>query len=209
MAALVSGFLALPARAVADPNDSPAGASGPLLHGAFWSESISTENDVDWYVLYSGGSTELGIHLNSQGPDDCFGQVMELTDADGQFLANYGYPINRFETQHILYTVGLGTFYVKVSPYNVAPCIGSDAKYVLWATASPALLAAPPAIPPPAPAAGKPGGSTGPPIDMRCRNARTRVSGLKKKLRRARGANYRNVVRAELRRARAAVARRC
>ena len=208
--ALAIGLLALPTGAAADPNDSPAGASGPLLHGAFWSGSISTENDVDWYVLYSGGSTELGVHLNSQGPDDCFGQVMALTDGDGQFLAGYGYPINAFETQHILYTVGIGTFYVKVSPYHVAPCIGPNAKYVLWATASPALLPTPPAIPPPpAPAVGKPGSSAGPPVDMRCRNARTRVSNLKKKLRRARGINYRNVVRSELRRARAQVVRRC
>lgn len=137
--------------ATADLNDTPAGASGPLLQGAFWGGSIGTENDVDWYVLYSGASTELGVHLSSQGPDDCFGQVMELTDGSGRFLAGYGYAINSAETQHILFTVGVGTFYVKVSPYNVSPCIGQEARYTLWATAWPQLLAAPPPTPAPPP----------------------------------------------------------
>lgn len=208
LAVLILGLCGT-SHAWADANDTPAGASGPLLQGDFWSGSISTENDVDWYVLYSGASTELGVHLNSQGPDDCFGQVIELTDGDGRYLSHYSH-INSSETGHILYTVGIGTFYIKVSPYNVAPCIGSNAKYVLWVTASPGLLTAPPYIPPPAP----PSTPTTPnPSVIRaakdCEHARGRVAGLTRKLRRARGINYRNAIRRDIRRARAEVGRRC
>ncbi len=200
-----------PAAAWADANDTPAGASGPLLHGDFWSGSISTENDVDWFVLYSGASTELGVHLNGQGPDDCFGQVVELTDGDGQFLSGYGYPINASETQHILYTVGIGTFYVKVSPYNVAPCIGSNAKYGLWVTASPQLLTAPPyVLPPPASTTTKPihsGGNSGP--SASCRYARGRATALSRALRRARSASDRRRIGRNLRTAQSHVRSFC
>jgi hypothetical protein len=129
--------------ASADANDTSAGASGPLLHGVFWGGSISTENDVDWYVLY---------------------------------------------------TVGIGTFYVEVRPYNVAPCIGQDAKYTLWVTASPQLLTAPiPTPPPPPPPASAPPKSTpgtrppggrgtaGPPEN--CLRARARVRRLQRRQR--------------------------
>jgi hypothetical protein len=222
----ICGFAA--SHATADANDTSAGASGPLLHGVFWAGSIGTENDLDWYVLYSGASTELGVHLNGQGPDDCFGQVMELTDGDGRFLAGHGGSIDRSETGHILYTVDIGTYYVKVRPNNVAPCIGPDAKYTLWVTASPQLLTAPPPLPPaPPPSIAAPAPTThttgvrpgavrgGTKPSFACRRARTWVRRLQRRRQRARrlrpAARRRQLasLRYPLRRAHSHVRRRC
>jgi hypothetical protein len=211
-ALLALGLLGFPAAAIAEPDDGPAGAGGPIQSGGLYYGTIDTENDTDWWVFYTGGATQLDIALTGLGPDDCFGPVMYLKDANGQILAGSGYPANRFEIMHIYYSVGPGTFYVEVFPYNVSPCIGSEADYRLWINSSPLLLAGPPYVPPaPAPASAP---ATRPDRSAiraaaECSRARTRVSNLAKKLRRARGVNYRRIVRAELRRARADVARKC
>jgi hypothetical protein len=211
--ALMIGLVG-PSSALAEPDDSPAGAGGPIQSGGLYYGTIDTENDVDWWVFYSGGDTQIDVALTGLGPDSCFGPVMYLKDAGGQILAGSGYPANEFEIKHILYTVGTGTFYVEVFPYNVAPCIGPDADYRLWINSSPLLLAGPPYIPPPAPATMPPPAASKPSRSAtraakECQRARTRVANLNRKLRRARGANYRAVVRGELRQARAAVARKC
>jgi hypothetical protein len=214
-AVLAVAFLVLPTGALGEPNDSPAGASGPILSGGLYQGTIDTENDTDWWVFYTGTSTQLDVALTGLGADDCFGPEMHLKDASGRLVAESGYPAERFEVEHILYTVGTGTFYVEVFPYHLAPCIGSEADYQLSINSTPSLLASPPYIPPPPapaptpiPPAAKPDRSAIR-AAAECERARTQVSSLRKKLRHAKGVNYRAIVRAELRRARAAVLHKC
>jgi hypothetical protein len=199
------------ASASAEPNDTAAGASGPIQNGATYQDVIATENDVDWWVFYTGASTQLDIALLGLGPDHCFGPVMGLYDANGQVITQDDYPTEANETHHLLRTVAAGTFYVKVEPYNIGPCFGSEALYRLWINSSPALLASPYVPPPPAPPA------AGAPLPdhsairaaKTCEHARGHVAGLLRKLRRAHGINYRNAIRRDLRRAQAEVRRRC
>ena len=177
---LVMSALLGASSAAAEPNDTRAEADGPILSGTTYQGTIGTENNVNWWVFYTGATTQLDIALMGLGPEDCFGPYMNLTDTDGEIIEQ-SYNVNRNETEHILYTVGAGTFYVEVSPNNVAPCAGSEAVYRLWINASPALLSAPPYIPPPIQPSGSQSGVS--PV----RRARSRVSSLSSRLRRARG----------------------
>lgn len=204
LAALGLGAL-LAASIALGSNDTMAEADGPILSGQTYQGTTGTENDVDWWVFYTGATTQLDIALMGLGPEDCFGPYMNLTDADGEIIEQ-SYHVDRNETKHILYTVGVGTFYIAVNPYNVAPCAGSEAVYRLWINASPALLSEPPYIPPP-PAPPSPGSQTG--SSAGCRQARSRVSSLSSRLRRAGGFRQRQRLRVKLRRARSQAASRC
>lgn len=220
-AALLAAF-ALGGTAAAS-NDTVVGASGPILNGQTYEESIATENDVDWWVFYTGASTALDVALLGLGPDDCFGPTMNLTDANGEVLAQSD-EANRNETEHILYTVGPGTFYVQVLPY-LSPCVGFDARYRIWINSSPSLLSAPPYIPPPAPPVTKPPpkrapGPRSPAGDgdqpsENCQRARAWVRRLQQRQRRARYLPPRarqreqSFLRHRLRRARDHVRRQC
>jgi hypothetical protein len=201
----------------AQANDTRAEASGPILNGAVYQDTTGTENDIDWWVFYTGASTQLDIALAGLGPDDCFGPYMNLTDSDGEII-DQSYNVNRNETEHILYTVGTGTFYVEVRPNNVAPCAGSEAVYRLGIGSSPALLSAPPYIPPPAPPAvtspstGYPSRGGSKRRTRGCQQAQRRVRTLTRKLRQANRRRARPAaarLRANLRRARSQVRTRC
>ena len=205
--------------ASAEPNDTLAEADGPILSGSVYEGTLGTQNNVDWWVFYTGARTQVDIALLGLGRDDCFGPEMKLTDDAGQVIEETDTPAERNETKHILYTVGPGTNYVEIKPYylNTSCGFGPEALYHLWINASPALLAAPPYIPPPPPP--PPASVTTPTAPKpnrsairaaaECGHARTRVTGLMRKLRRARGVNYRNAIRRDIRRARAEVGRRC
>lgn len=214
------------ASTTAQANDTRAEASGPILNGVVYQGTIGTVNDVDWWVFYTGATTQLDVALLGLGPDDCFGPYMNLTDSDGGIIEQ-SYNVNRYETEHILYTVGAGTFYVEVRPYNVAPCAGPEAVYRLGIGSSPALLSAPPYIPPPAPpvatspSTGYPSRGTSPRRSRACQQAQRRVRALKRKLRQAnrlrvrrgharqRIRRQRAQLQANLRRARSQVRTRC
>lgn len=204
IALVLGGFLSA-ASASAEPNDTAAGASGPIRNGVTYQGVIATENDFDWWVFYTGASTQLDIALLGLGREDCFGPVMDLYDSDGQVITGEDYPAERNETRHILRTVDAGTFYVKVGPYNIAPCIGSEALYHLWINSSPALLAGPPYIPPPAPPSESGSHGTSPgrgSYAAACRRTRQRISALSTRLRSANSRRQRNLLHAKLRRAR-------
>lgn len=202
LAFLVLGTLAGPSG-VAIANDLRTEASGPILNRTVYQGTTKTSNDVDWWVFYTGGTTQLDIMLLGLGPEDCFGPLMNFTDANGAIIEQSS-NVNRNEIEHILYTVGAGTFYVEVRPNNVAPCAGSDAVYRLGINASSALLTAPPRIPPPAPPSSSPGG-----VSRGCQQARARVASLSTRLRQATGRRQRNRLRARLRNARSRASSRC
>jgi hypothetical protein len=201
----LAGLLGGGTPAAAEPNDTPAGASGPIQSGRMYESAIETENDRDWWVFYSGASTQINAALWGRGPDDCFGPVMYLKDASGYTLGDRAGPANTSTSAHILYTVGPGTYYLEVAPYNVAPCIGPDARYAVWINSSLALLTAPPVVPPPPPPP-SPSGTIPPPKSVGsgsgpsafCRHARQRAAALSRALQRARTASDRRRIRGNL-----------
>jgi hypothetical protein len=207
--ALTLGLSGLAAPSGVGANDDlRTEANGPMANGRIYQDTIGTENDVDWWVFYTGTSTAVDVALMGLGPEDCFGPKAILTDGNGERLSEGG-RAERNQTQHILYTVPAGTSYIQVVPVGAFACSGPDAVYRVWVNASSTLLAIPPYIPPPPAPVTTPTDRSAIRAAKACEHAQGRVSGLARKLRRARGANYRRLIRQDLRRARAAVARRC
>lgn len=199
--AVVLGALIGPTSAAAGPNDTMAGASGPILSGVIYDGTMGTENDVDWWVFYAEASTQTDIALMGLGPEGCFGPEMGLYDVNGRVITQASGSAGRNETVHILRTVSVGTFYLRIepSPLDVLThCgFGPEAIYRLWINASPALLSAPPYIPPP------------PEVSSGCRAAQRRVANLRSRLKRSRSRRQRNRLRAKLRKARSTAANLC
>jgi hypothetical protein len=215
--ALLAIGAAAPSAARADPNDSPSGASGPLLNAESWTGAIGTENDVDWFVLYAQAGSEMEAGLVGLGPESCFGPEMELYASDGSLLSDTSGYAETYETKFIRRTIGPGTYFLKVFPYHldVLYCneFGPAYGYGLVAVANPPLLSSPPYAPPPpqVPPAGTrtPHGVRGEHShDHGCRKAQSRVGYLRRRLRQA-GSSSKPRVRASLRRARRDVRRLC
>lgn len=195
-AVMLLGVLLGPSNAFAGSNDTMETAQGPVtshIDGA-----IQTENDVDWFFFYAGGSTQLDIALTGVGPEEsCSRWYAELRDQNGGYLSEARAEFNQVD--HILYTVSSpGKYYLQVSG-GYCEAVGY---YRIDISASPPLLNEPPYIPPPA-AGPSPGSSAS------CRQARTRVSSLNRRLRYARSRRQRNRLRAKLRRARNEARRYC
>lgn len=204
--AVALGGLASAVSAIAEPNDTMATAQGPATQSI--TGAISTENDVDWYFIYALGSTQLDIALTGLGPEtSCYRWAVELKDSNGYDLSSTTAGFN--EVDHILYSLPTpGTYYLEVRGV-FCEAVGN---YRIDLAASPGLLTSPPYVPPPPPV---PSTTTVPssPSAARavkaCERARTRVAGLRRKLRRARGVNYSAAIRQDIRRARANVRRKC
>lgn len=195
--AVVLGALIGPASAAAGPNDTMAGAEGPVT-GSF-TAAIDTENDVDWYFMYALGSTQLDAAITGLGPEEsCFDWYTVLRDSDGHALSSSTVYFNR--VSHIRYTLPTsGTYYLEVSG-GLCSNVGY---YRIDLAASPALLTSPPYIPPP------PSSGSQQEVSLGCRAAQRRVAILRSRLRHATSRRQRNRLRAKLRQARSRAASLC
>lgn len=208
--AFAATMLVLPAAASAngayEPNDSASTATGPLQSGAWYSAVTETENDEDWYFLYTTGTTQLDISVTGMGRDNCLGTDLELMNGDGDAIETT-YPAEDNETEHILYTArAAATYYLKVQDYHIAGCFGPDAYYSVKVDSSIALGTTPPPVP--APPSSVPSSGSGA-ADRLCSSARQRVSRLQRQLRGARSARRRAAVRRQLRSARSQATSAC
>jgi hypothetical protein len=184
-----------PASAAAGPNDTMAGAEGPVT-GSF-TAAIDTVNDVDWYFIYAQASTQLDVAISGLGPEgSCQNWDLALRNSEGRELESVHVGFN--QVRHILYTLQTaGTYYLEVTGFY-CEAVGY---YRIDLAASPALLTSPPYVPPPPPPPSEPSSA--------CRAAQQRVASLRGRLRRARSPGRRASLRATLRRARARAAQLC
>ena len=121
LAVLAVLALALPANALAsdaayEPNNGIQEAYGPLLADTDYDGVTSSEDDVDWYILYVSGPGELGVKLTNT--DDSLGASVQfrLLDANGERLNSN--EAHEGKSSEIVYTTpGPGTYYVRVSSY--------------------------------------------------------------------------------------------
>jgi hypothetical protein len=197
----IGGLLLVPAASGSgpyEPNDSIAAATGPLGGAITYLAGLETQNDEDWFYFYTNGQQQFDVAFTNL-TDGCTNLIMSLVDANGEEL-HYVRP-NVNETRHIAYSSpGAAKYYLRV--YDL---IGETCSYTFRLEPAAAITTVPPPAPaPPAPGAPLPDHSA-----KACEHARGHVAGLLRKLRRARGVNYRSAIRRDLRRAQAEVRRRC
>lgn len=155
-----------------EPNDSIGQATGPLSGGTSYQAAMETANDQDWYLLLtSPGEQQLDITLTDTAPNTCFGQTMNLVDADGRILQQVDVTESG-DSGHIRQSVaGATRYYLQVTPYNVGPCIGPTATYSFRVDPAGALTNSLPSSPPSSPPLSNSPSSA-------CANARSTVSRL-------------------------------
>jgi hypothetical protein len=200
VALVLLSVLIVPASAAAGPNDTMAGAEGPVT-GSF-TAAIDTVNDVDWYFIYAQASTQLDVAISGLGPEySCQDWDLALRNSEGRELESVHAGFN--QVRHILYTLQTaGTYYLEVTGFY-CEAVGY---YRIDLAASPALLTSPPYVPPLAASqspSGSPGGSPG------CRTARRRIASLSSRLRHITNRRQRNRLRVKLRQARSTAASLC
>jgi hypothetical protein len=189
-----------------EPNDSIATAYGPLAGGVTYAGGLETQNDEDWFYLYTNGQQQFDISFTNL-TDGCTNLIMSFVDANGEEL-HYVRP-NVNETRHILYTSpGAARYYLRV--YDL---IGETCSYQLRVDPPTALTTQPPsALPPPTPSPESGSHATAPgrgSYAAACRRARLRISRVSSHLRAATSRRQRNLLRAKLRRARSEAGTYC
>jgi len=80
----------LPIRGTAEPNDTRADASGPLLPGAWYFTELETVNDQDWLRFYvRPGTWDIDVQTVTYRGEGC-ALALELTNAHGDTQATAG-----------------------------------------------------------------------------------------------------------------------
>lgn len=125
--AVVVALMALalaPALAMADvePNDGIEQAEGPLAGGVNHDGTISTENDVDWYVLYISQRAQMKFTLTTF--EECGrGTSMRLRDTSGSELN--GLFVSEDRTEELNLTLDPGRYFITME----SECVGNRHRF--------------------------------------------------------------------------------
>lgn len=92
-------------------NDTKDTAYGPLAGSTWYTATIETENDVDWYLFYIRTYSQMDFSATALS-GSCV-PILTLYNKDGRQINDFvGGPVN--ETRHLLLTMDPGRYYLEV-----------------------------------------------------------------------------------------------
>ena len=111
-----------------EPNDYPSQAYGPLTSGATYQSYLPDSNDVDWYLISFGSTSDVTVNLTVPGTADF---DLYLLDTSLVVLSGSEKPVGMNELIDTS-SISPGSYYLVVQPYHSF----SNQPYTLSATFS-------------------------------------------------------------------------